>query len=235
MENVNLIERFGELTKEEPLSSLAQDLVMPDTVVLEATSPFFGYYNDAPMANKEPYLFFVLEECHGISTLFRASLEVGKKVNYRFTADLGTVSILNQNWPVIRVRDCKKYCRIKRLQQLFGAEGLKFKKGHKKIVDQMAVVQLQKFFHLQPVGDQIFLDGRDSNKGYFVLPRYVNWDAFKELTTEAKYDTSILFFDAASALYIENKSITDMVRIYREHLSIEKLQEIRARYLKLMG
>jgi hypothetical protein len=235
MENQTVLERFGELTKEEPLSTMAPDLIIPETMVLEASSPFFGYYNDAPMANKEPYLFFVLEECPSLPAVFRASLAVRQKVNYRFSADLGSVSLMNHTWPVIRVRDCEKYCRVRRIQQLFEAEGLRFKKMQKKIDEQMALIRLHKFFYLRPAGDGFFLDVRDPNKAYFVLPQYLDWEAFKALTTEAKYDTSILFFDAAQALYFEDKEIVDLVRIYREHLSLDKLKDIRDRYLKVLG
>jgi hypothetical protein len=234
MENPIVLERFGELTKEEPLSTLAPDLIIPDTLVLEATSPFFGYYNDAPMADKEPYIFFVLEECPSLPAVFRAGLAVKEQVNHPLAADLGTVSMLNYNWPVIRVRDCEKYCRVKRIQQLFESEGIKFKKGQKKIDGQMALIRLQKFFYLRPVGDGFFLDDRDLNKAYFVLPQHLDWEAFKALTTEAKYETSILFFDAAQALYFEDKKIINLVRIYREHLTLDKLRDIRNRYLKVL-
>lgn len=235
MESQAVLERFGELIKEEPLSSVGQDLIIPDTLVLEATSPFFGYYNDAPMANKEPYLFFVLEECPSMPAVFRAANAIKKKVNHPFEADLGSISYLNYHWPALRIRDCEKYCRVKRLQQLFEEEGIVYKKGQKKITEQMAVIHLQKFFYLRPLGEGLFLDDRDPNKAYFTLPQYLDWNAFKALTTEAKYDTGILFFDAAQALYFENKEIVYLARIYREHLSLDKLKDIRDRYLKVLG
>jgi hypothetical protein len=235
MENIQVIERFGELTKEEPVSSLGEDLIIPGTIVLEAISPYFGYYNDAPMADKEPYLFFILEECHSIYDIVRATQEVRKQVNFDFQADLGSLQLQNNTQPVIRIRDCAKYCRIRRIQQLFEAEGIRSKRGGKKTDRQMALIRLQKFFYLEVLGDGLFLDATDPNKGYFALPRFMDWQGFKHLTTEAKYDTSILFFDAAQALYFENKAIVDLARVYREHLSVEKLREIRERYLKVLG
>ena len=45
MSGQNVIEYFGGITKEEPLSCVENDLLLKNTCVLEAVSPFFGYYS----------------------------------------------------------------------------------------------------------------------------------------------------------------------------------------------
>ncbi len=233
MESTNTIERFGELTKEEPLSRLENEMIMPDTLVLEAVNPYFGYYHDAPMAERKPYLYFVLDDCYCLQTVSRAVVDIRKRTTYAFCADMGCVELNREKWYVLRICDIDKYTLIGDLQEMFSAQGVGMMRYRKAFSTQMCLIRLQKFFFLQEMEHMLFLDARDHNKAYFQAPFHVGWEAFKEITTEVKYDTSILFFDAAQALYYENRNIFDLVRIYREHLSKEKLRAIRDRYIKV--
>lgn len=235
MDNQRIFERFGELVKEEPISTLQKDLVLPDTVVFEAVSPFFGYYNDAPLSDKEPYLYLLLDACYPLSKVARAISSVRKRVNHPLIADPGSVQAGNQTLPVIRIKGIQKYCRVRHLQKYFAEEGILLKSAFRQITNEMVVINLHKFLQLKEVGDGLYLDLEDGNKGYFVIPEYLDWQAFKDLTREVKYDTSILFFDAAQAAVLQNDCVIEMVRIYREHLAVEKLSAIRDRYLKVLS
>lgn len=234
MKSHAIIERFGELTKEEPLSTISDDLILPETVVLEAVSPFFGYYNDAPLSQKEPYLYFVLDECHSLNQVCRAAVSVRKTLTHPLYADFGNVKMNNLSLPVIRIKGIEKFCRIRHLQHSFIEAGITFKKSLKKFNFEMSVISLQKFLRLQEVGEGLYLDLDEPSKGYFVIPKYYEWEQFKSLTKQAKYDTSILYFDAAQAVIIESNQITDLVRVYRKDLAVEKLAAIRNRYLKVL-
>ncbi len=231
----SIIERFGELIKEEPLSSISDDLVLPDTVVLESVSPFYGYYNDAPLSDKKPYLYFVLDECHSLNQVHRATIAIKKGLTHPLYADLGSVSINNQSLPVIRIKGIEKFCRIRHLQSKFMEAGINFQKTFKEISEEMTIISLQKFLRLNEVSEGLYVDVDEPSKGYFEIPEYLQWAQFKSVTNEAKYDTSILYFDAAQAVIFENNRIIDLVRIYRKDLAFEKLEAIRDRYLKVLG
>ena len=228
-------EHFGELIKEEPLSTISSDLILPETVVLEAVSPFFGYYHDAPLANKQPYLYFVLDECHSLNQVSRAIISIRKTLTHPLYADMGSVKLNNQSLPVIRIKGIEKFCRIRHIQQCFIDKGLKFKRSYKAITNEMAIIELQKFLQLREYDQGLYVDNDESNKGYFEIPEYLNWAHFKALTTEAKYDTGILYFDAAQAFIFEYNKVINLVRIYRKDLAPEKLLAIRDRYLKVLG
>ncbi len=231
----HFVERFGELIKEEPLSSISSDLILPETVVIEAISPFYGYYNDAPLANKQPYLYFVLDECHSLNQVFRAVISIRKTLTHPLFADLGSIRLNTQSLPVIRIKGIEKFCRIRHLQQCFINKGIKFKKSFRVITNEMAIIELQKFLRLREYDQGLYVDNDESNKGYFEIPEYLIWEDFKKLTTEAKYDTGILYFDAAQAVIIEHNKVINLVRIYRKDLAPEKLIAIRERYLKVLG
>ena len=235
METTSLLERYAELTKAEPISTLDSDLTLPDTVVLEAVSPFYGYYNDAPLAEKQPYVYLVLDACHSLHTITRAVVNIRPRITHGLTADMGSLRLGNQTLPVIRIRDIKKYCRIAHIQKLLLDEGIGLKKSIGPVKNEMALISLQKFLLLEPAGDGLYLDKVDANKGYFTIPKYLDWPSFEQLTKEAKFETSILYFDAAQAVIFEYKTLTNLVRIYREMLAVEKLSAIRDRYLKLLA
>lgn len=230
-----VLEHFGELIKEEPVSTVSADLVLPDTVVFEAVSPFFGYYNDAPLSEKKPYLYLVLDACYPISKISRSVSHVRKKLTHPLIADPGSILIGNQSLPVIRIKEIEKFCRIRHLQKYLSDEGIGFRNSFKLVQNEMVEINLQKFLLLREVGHGLYLDQEDRNKGYFVIPEYLKWDAFCSLTKEVKYETSILFFDAAQAVVMENNNVTELVRVYREHLAVEKLAAIRDRYLKVLS
>lgn len=235
MDRDKVIERFGELTKEEPISTLGADIVMTDTMVFEAVSPFFGYYHDAPLADKEPYVYIALEQCYPLSQILRAVIHVRKRLTHPLIADPGNIYIGSEVIPVIRVKGIEKFCRLRHLQQYFLEEGLQPKKNLKPTDNQMAMIRLQKFLRLRDLGDGLYLDDDDDSKGYFVIQKELDWGSFKSLTKEAKYDTSILYFDAAQATLFENNHIIDLVRVYRERLAKEKLAAIRDRYQVILS
>ncbi|MDP3444308.1 MAG: hypothetical protein Q8T08_15730, partial [Ignavibacteria bacterium] len=88
-------------------------------------------------------------------------------------------------------------------------------------------------FFLQPIENQMYFDLQQQHHGYFVVPKNISWKKFVVLTTNVKFETSLLYFDAAQAFIFEDDSVIDLVRIYKEDLTKEKLQAIQQRYLKL--
>lgn len=234
MEASTLYEKFGGLLKEEPLSCLEDNLLLENTCVLEAVAPFFGYYNEVPGSVLPLYLYFVLEESCPLEKVLRATLNIKKKHGIAFDGAAGSVSIYGQHFPVIRIRDLGQFSQVGVLQRYYQEEGLVFKRKLRKFTNENALINLMKFFYIEPVGEMMYLDRSQPHHGYFTIPGHIGWNEFKELTREVKYDTNLLFFDAASAYIYENKGITEMVRIYKENLTVDKLSEIRKRYLKLL-
>ncbi len=235
MNHKHVIERYAELIKEEPLSTVEPEVIAEDTFVLESAKPFFGYYHDDQLAKPDPYLYCVLDRHFSLGEILRITARVNGQRTHPFDASVGTLTILNQTHYVIRIRDITRFCRVKQIQELFRQEGVEFKKRQRTIKEQMGIIHLSKFLHLRPQGDGLFFDVRDTNKGYFTLPHHLDWESFKELTTETKYDTDILFFDAAQAMIYHDRQVVELVRIYRENLDMEKLRAIRNRYLRVLG
>ena len=234
MENTTIIERYGGVLKEEPLTCVENDLILKNTCVVEAVSPYFGFYNEVRSNTQPKMVYFILDHYFSLEDLVRATTNVQKKVSFTIDAVTGSITIHNQTCYVIRILNIDNYNHIKMLQQFYIDEGLQFKKKHKNFKEEMGIIKLRFFFTLNPIDEATYVDHNDSNIGYFKIPHKINWDDFKNTTTEVKADTDLLFFDASRAYMYEQKSITDMIKVYRENLTVENLKCIRDRYLKLI-
>lgn len=234
MDNQASIERYGGIIKEEPLSCVDNDIILKNTCVFEADSPYFGYYNEVPHTSKPHMTYFILDKYFSLEFLMRATSNVQKKVKFKIDCVTGSITMFNQTCYVIRFLGIENYSHIALLQEKYLEEGITFKKKSRTFQHEMAMIKLRRFFSFIPAGEGMFLESNQPNFGYFALPEYINWENFKKLTTEVKYDTGLLYFDAASAYVFQNNGIMDMVRIYRENLTKENLKAIKDRYLKLL-
>ncbi|PKP37679.1 MAG: hypothetical protein CVT98_05805 [Bacteroidetes bacterium HGW-Bacteroidetes-15] len=230
-----IFDRYGGVTKEEPLSCIENELLLKNTCVLEADSPYFGYYNEVRHNSKPKMVYFVLDDYASLEKLMRATVAIQKEVKFPINAITGSITLHNQTCYVIRFLNLQNFSHIALLQEKYMNHGLVFKKKIKSFSNQMGIIKLRRFFSLVPVADGVYLEHEQPNFGYFQIPSYISWEDFKKLTTEVKYETELLYFDAASAFYYEICSVVDMVRIYRENLTVDKLKDIRHRYLKLIG
>jgi len=227
---------YCELIKEEPLSTLESDLTEGNTCVLESTSPFFGYYQDAPMGNPDPYIYCVLDREHAFLEVIRATMRMNEKRRNPVDIASGRLFLLDKTCPVIRVKHIQQFNQVPLVQQTLMQEGISFKKRQRTIREKMGVLQLSKMLYLLPAGaDGLYMDADDPTKAYFELPHYISWDDFKSLTTQAKYDTSILYFDAAQATIVKDGKILELCRVFRERITEEQLQAISERYYKILG
>lgn len=233
METLKTIYYYAEVTKEEPLSTLEKDLTARNTCVMESTSPYFGYYQDAELSKPEPFIYPVLEQSYTLGEILRKTETVNRKQKIHIDVAPGRVRLMNKSCPVLRIKGINHY-RVKEIQEIFQEEGILFKKRQRTINDQMAVIRLTKFLHLSDAGDGLYFDVNDDTKGYFLLPEYIDWEGFKKLTEEAKFETAILFFDAAKAMIFENGRINYLTRIYKRNLDTDQLRAIRDRYYKIL-
>lgn len=235
MESSETIERFGGLTKEEPLACIEDNILLPNTCVLESVEPFSGYYSEVLSNHKPQYLYLMLDEAYTFESITRATLKVREMFRHPIDVVTGRITLFNQTVQMLRVRNLDQYNHISVIQEYYQDMGIHFKKKTKKFVKESGIIQLDKFFYLGPLGDNMYVDQSQPHHGYFLIPQPIEWGMFKELTKEVKFETDLLFFDAATCYFFEGQKIYDMVRIYRENLSLDRLKAIKERYLKLLS
>lgn len=234
MGSQSIIERFGGLIKEEPLTCLQDDILMPNTCVLESVSPFFGYYSHEPQALKPQYLYCILSGYYSLETITRATQNIRKVFKSPFDAVTGNVTLYGITNQVIRVRNLQHYNHINTLQNLYLDEGITFKKKSRKFENEMAMIKLRKFLLLEPLADDVYIDHSQDHHAYFIIPKQLDWEDFKKITDQVKYDPNYFFFDGAIAFIYEQGGIKDMIRIYREDFEIDEIIDLKNKYMKLI-
>lgn len=229
------IERFGCLEKEEVLRCVDNENLMPKACLLESESPFWGYYERFTYQQKPLYLYMVLDGHYSLEKIWRIILKVRKCFSHKFDAVPGYLEIFDMKHQIIRLRNLEKFEHIFELQRLFSDEGMVFHKKLKKVEGETGIIRLEKSFFLEPIGDMMYFDVFEPHHGYFIIPNHYSWKKFKEITLEVQFDINLLYFDAANAFFYENHGIIDMVRIYKEDLTRDKLFAIRNGYYQVIN
>ncbi len=232
MLNSDILERYGNLLKEEQLVTM-DDKIMPNTFVLEAPEPFpgfFHYYSESPGESKPLYVYLVVDRLYTLEEVTRARVNIEKYFSSVFHADAGTVTMFNKTYHIIRVRHLDTYDHIKDLQACFIDQGFEFKKKPVKNINAEALIRIKKFYKLQRIEEGIYLDLIEKDHGYITLPTYYKWTEFQELTKKVKYNWDGSFYDAALAHFHNNFDIEDVIRIYNPKIDLKMLLEIKKKY-----
>ena len=114
MSTNNIIERYGNLIKEESLVTM-EDKILPNTFVLEAPEPFpgfYSYYSDAPSDSKPLYVYLVLNKQYTIEETTRATQNIKDYFKTNFSAAAGHIDIYNEQFEILRIRHLDSYDQI---------------------------------------------------------------------------------------------------------------------------
>ncbi len=233
MEQNKRFEVFGTLTKTETVFTIDQKII-PGTLVFEALKPFPGYYSDSPTGAIPVYMYLALEEQYELEDILRASQKVQLEFDVRFDAGKGFLQIYDTKYNVLRVRHLKDYNLLEKLQRSFTENGIRFLHKSKKYKDELVKIRIIKFFSLEEIAENIYLDKREKNHAYFEIPRYLNWNEFEALNNKVKYNWVESKFDAAKASFYYEGELHEVIRIYSDKIGPEYLQELRKLYLDKM-
>ncbi len=233
MERNKQFEVFGTLTKTETVFTIDQKN-LPGTLVFEALKPFPDYYYDSPMSAKPMYLYLALEEQYALEDILRASQKIQLDFKSPFDAGKGFLRVFDEKYDVLRVRHLKDYNLLDKLQKSFEEKGFRFLRKSKKYKDEEVKIRINKFFSLEEIGENIFLDKREENHAYLKIPHHLNWDEFEVLNNKVKYNWLETKFDAAKGAFYYGGELHEIVRIYSDKMELEYLQKLQQLYIEKM-
>jgi hypothetical protein len=234
MTDKNIVVKFGSLLKEETLEVI-DSKILPNTIVLEATNPFPGfyeYYEGIQKDIKPHYIYLLTDKKCDLEQFTRATQKIMSYFEVDFHAAVGTISIYNDIYHAIRIRRLSKYDQIKDLQLCYKKEGIALKTNTTIPHNSKAMIQLDKFFAMEKIGEGYYSDHIEPNHGYFTIPNKLSWEQFEELTRQVKYNMEMFHFDASLGFIYDNFKAVDMIRIYTENLDLEILKKIRAKFIE---
>ncbi|ALO16536.1 hypothetical protein L21SP5_02916 [Salinivirga cyanobacteriivorans] len=227
------IERYGSLKKIEPLKSITDDAVLPNTLAFECPSPFPGYYGSKPTEEIPLYVYFILDGYFHLEDLLLIKEDIKKVVDFDFHATICALEFFDETFNAIRVRHVEDYAKLRKLQQLFVEHGIHFhKKSRKYKYIEDAFIRIKKFFQLEEIEPGLFFDLVEHDHGYIKIDQHLEMNDFLEIARQVDYNLDIIDYDAALASYFEDYKVHDMIRIYTEKISKELLQNIKVEYEK---
>jgi hypothetical protein len=224
-----IIETMGYITKVEKLETLNSN-ILENTLVLEEIEPFPGYHGaNLPTGYNPTAVYLILRKKISTVRIMRMTQNIHKYFKPVFDGTAAQVSINNDLFHCIRVRNLGNYADVPEIQKCYMHEGLKFSKKRK--IHGDGVIEIKKHFELQKLEEGIFKDLEDPLMYYLQIPVHLNWSVFLEVTTSIKHNLDDLSFDAAlGAIYL--KEITEVVRIFAGNMGVDDLQKIRQRYIE---
>lgn len=234
MTDKNFVLKFGSLLKEENLEVI-DSKILPNTIVLEATNPFPGYYEYYEGIQKDVkphYIYLLTDKKYDLEEFTRATQKIMSYFEVSFHAAMSTITIFNDVYHAIRIRRLTKYDQIQDLQSCYLEEGIRLKSNASIPHNSKAMIRLDKFFALEEIGDDYFMDHVEPNHGYFTVPQKLTWKQFEHLTQQVKYNMEMFHFDASLGFVYNNFKTIDMIRIYAENLNLDLLKKIRSKFIE---
>ena len=234
MEQNKRFEVFGTLTKTETIFTIDQK-ILPGTLVFEALKPFPGYYSDSPTGAKPVYMYLALEEQYTLEDILRATQKIQLEFDIHFDAGKGFLYIYDERYNVLRIRHLKNYDLLEKLQQSFEQKGIRFLRKSKKVKDELVKIRIIKFFSVEEIAENVYLDTKEEYHAYLKIPRHLDWEEFVALTSKVKHNWIESKFDAAIGAFYYDGGLHEVVRIYSDQIGTEYLQELRKLYLNKMS
>jgi len=222
------IEVTGYIKKEEQLTALSGN-ILSHTCVLENSHPFPGYHGyNLPDMEKPRSLFFPIINSYTFEDIARISKRIDMRIGHDFNAAVGTLFIQPYTYQSLRIKYLASFSLIPGLQQMFADEGIKFYKY--KDIEAMSIIVVQKNFLVEEAEPGIYRDLENRSKFYFEIPEPLTWETFKQFTRHIKNNLVDNNFDAALGVFYRLKGIVDMVRIYDQNPTVQKMQILKCRY-----
>lgn len=234
MEATDFKGHYGYLEKIEKLTTV-NDNVVPGSLVLESLLPFCDYYNDDPHDCAPLYVYMAVDKAYSVFDIYRAAEKVRIETGFDLDIVKAFIKICDRNFDALRIRHLESFSQIKPVQEAFVKSGIKLCNMSCNKTDVDAHIFIKKVFCLHYLTQAIFIDEREANHAYLVIPHRLAFNDFAELTRRVKnnwYDTK---FDAAIGAFLNEMKVVDFVRIYSKRIDKEYLETIHNLYLKKLN
>lgn len=233
-----IIDTVGFTLKEEVVVNVNTNC-FDNTIVLETTEPFPGYYefSNYPKNNDAAKtLFFITEKLYTIQEVEHITRELQHEFKQNFDASPGVIEIDNVEYNCIRIYDFERYESVLELQSWYSLKGISFKISSKKI-KAIAKIKILKQFLINYIESGIYRDSIYCEKYFLEIP-FGNYsvEQFKTITQIVRTNIPDVQFDAAvtTITYVEGQKC--YVRYFagnnKSEVQIEVLREVRELYLK---
>lgn len=225
-----ILETRGLMVKEEKVKSLSER-IYSNTMVLENYEPYPGYYGKNVPSDVLPRsIFLILVREYDHMFLARTLQKIAREGKHSCTGTYGFIDIGEHRYFCIRIKNIRCFEEIPLIQQKFIEHGIDFRRS--KPINDLALITIEKTFLVERFDEGIYMDLAGDSKYYFEIPLELKWDEFKTITRNVKNNITNSFFDAALGYFWTINGPQDIVRIFDLKANLERITEIRNKYLQ---
>lgn len=220
-----IIETIGTIEKKESLVPVKYKYL-----VLETLSPYPGYHGTTvPDSDKPSSLYFITRSRYMEEKVIRITQKIKKERKMTFDGSPGMVNLYNMLNPCIRIKDVKSYDEAEDILNAYNEEGIEFM-NYRKVEPYSGIIRVKKYFILEAVTDCTYDDVEDKAMHYFTIQMPLRWSQIEKITLEIKRNLENPNFDAALGSFYRKTGLVDVIRIYDEKCTPERLKTIRTKY-----
>jgi len=225
-----LLETIGTIEKKEMLGPVGYD-----QLVLEAFHPYPGYHGTTvPDTDMPKSLFAITRSKYTEEKLIRVTQKIKSDHNFKFDGTPGMVTLYNMLNPCIRFKELTSYNTVPAILQAYEGEGIEFM-SNRKIEPYTGIIKVKKYFLMEAISEYNFKDAEEPNTYYFSIPVQLRFNQFEKITIDLKRNMDDPKFDAALGTIFRKSGLVDLIRIYDDKCTPERLNLIRSKYLQAIN
>ena len=227
-------ELIGKITLQENISPIERNKVS-GTFVIHIPNPLASYYSRFTEVNKPNSVVFVTKNQVSFEKILRVTKIINESKNLKLNGAKCEVNLGRHKYSGIRVTGIDRYTHIEDMQNAYGELGFDFHKNVRLGKGTDAMIRVNKFFNLLDIEDKIYQSPHNKDRYYIEMPKYLDWDEFREMTFNIKNNISVSNYDIATGILYENDGITDVLRVIKPNITLEMVREIRQKYAHIAG
>lgn len=223
-------ELIGKITLQENISPIERNKVN-GTFVIHIPNPLASYYSRFTEVNKPNSIVFVTKNPVSFERILRATKIINAEHNLSLNGAKSEVNIGRHKYSGIRVTGIERYTNIDTVQSAYRECDFEFHKNVKLGKGTDAMIRVNKFFNMISIEEKIYQSPNNKDRFYFEIPKYVNWEDFREITFDIKNNISVSNYDIAKGIIYENDGITDIIRVIKPNITVDMVRLIREKYV----
>lgn len=225
-----ILETIGTIEKKEMLGPVGYE-----ELVLEAFHPFPGYHGTTvPDKDLPRSLFAITRSKYTDEKLIRVTQKIKQEQGFKYDGTPGMVTLYNMLNPCLRFKNVESYEIVPAILKAYHDEGVEFM-SNRKIEPYTGIIKVKKYFLLHVLSNCTFVDIEDPGMHYFTIPFQLRFAQFEKITIDLKRNLEDPNFDAALATIYRKSGLIDMIRVYDENCTPERLNMIRTKYIQAIG
>ena len=225
-------EVVGHIIKEEQISLLKHQ-ILPKTVVVNIDHPFPGFHGwDVNFSSKPRSIVVLTDKLYSWAKILRAQAAYNSESDTKIDASFAKILIGKTVYYGIRIKGLESYEQIPDLQKKLNSYGFELLKNKNLKTEKPVSIKISKFFNIEQLDECIYADSCIKNMYYIEIPQYLSWETFRDITMKIKHNVSNNNYDVAKGIFYKDETVKDMIRLFKQNMSLELLQEIKKRYNK---